>query len=102
MVLIPESLLEDVRNYLDITWADDAGDRKLFGIISRGVNYLNFVGGQEFDYTAEGKPRELLMDYARYARSNALDEFQANYMHELLSLQIMKAVGRFDSQPETG
>lgn len=89
---LPEGLLEAVRNYLDITWEDPAGDEKLSGIIARGMKYLNKAAGAELDYSVEDKPRELLMDYCRYARSNALDEFQGNYLHELLSLQIETAV----------
>ena len=95
---LPEGLLEAVKNYLDITWADNAGDEKLSGIIARGMKYIDAVAGEELDYTEEDKPRELLMDYVRYTRSNALDEFQNNYLHELLSLQIAKEVERYDTE----
>ena len=57
---LPDGLLEAVKNYLDITWDDPDGDNKLSGIIMRGMQYLNKVAGQELDYTAEDKPRELL------------------------------------------
>ena len=89
---LPVGLLEAVKNYLDITWEDFAGDEKLSGIIARGIKYINSVAGAELDYTVEDKPRELLFDYCRYVRSNALDEFQNNYLHELLSLQISQEV----------
>jgi len=92
---LPDGLLEAVKNYLDITWDDPDGDNKLSGIIMRGMQYLNKVAGQELDYTAEDKPRELLMDYCRYVRSNALDVFQINYLHELLSLQHEYEVKRY-------
>ena len=85
-------LLDAVKNYLDITWEDPAGDEKLSGILARGIKYINSVAGAELDYTVEDKPRELLFDYCRYVRSNALDEFQNNYLHELLSLQISQEV----------
>ena len=55
------------------------------------MKYLNFAGA-ELDYTVEEKPRELLFDYCRYVRSNALDEFQNNYLPELLTLQISQEV----------
>lgn len=97
----PGELLEDVRNYLDITWTDNAGDEKLIGIIARGMKYLNGVVGEELDYSVEDKPRELLMDYCRYVRSNALDEFQTNYLHELLSLQISREVARYNQEQST-
>jgi hypothetical protein len=84
---LPDGVLAAVKNYLDITWADNAGDTKLSGIAARGMSYIDGVAGSAMDYTIEGKPLELLLDYVRYARSNALDEFQSNYLHELLSLQ---------------
>lgn len=90
--MLPNGLLDAVRNYLDITWTDADGDLKLIGIISRGIKYINSVAGTELDYTIEDKPRELLFDYCRYVRSNALDEFQTNYLPELLSLQIRQEV----------
>ena len=89
---LPVGLLEAVKNYLDITWEDPAGDEKLSGILARGIKYINSVAGAELDYIVEDKPRELLFDYCRYVRSNALDEFQNNYLHELISLQISQEV----------
>lgn len=92
---LPIGLLDAVRNYLDITWNDDAGDEKLSGIVARGMKYLDSVAGESLDYMVEDKPRELLMDYCRYVRSNALDEFQQNYLHELLDLQQKREVARY-------
>lgn len=92
---LPVGLLNAVRNYLDITWSDDAGDAKLTGIILRGMKYIDAAAGEPLDYTLEDKPRELLLDYCRYARSNALDEFAMNYLHEIISLQNAKEVARY-------
>lgn len=92
---LPTGLLRAVRNYLDITWDDPASDEKLAGIIYRGMKYIDGIAGSSMDYTVEGKPRELLLDYCRYARSNALNEFQTNYLHELLSLQINQEITEY-------
>lgn len=92
---LPDGLLDAVRNYLDITWTDDAGDAKLSGIIERGTKYLDNIAGEALDYTVEDAPRQLLFDYCRYVRSNALEEFANNYLHELLSLQNQKEVARY-------
>ena len=97
-VALPTGLLEAVRSYLDLTWTDDAGDEKLSGIISRGMAYIDAAAGATLDYTEEDKPRELLMDYCRYVRSNALDEFQTNYLHELLSLQMATEVAAYAAE----
>ena len=81
-------MLGDVRNYLDITWQDDETDRKLTGIIKRGMAYINQAAGAEQDYTAEGMPRTLLFDYCRYARNNASEMFDGNFRAELIALRM--------------
>lgn len=101
MATLPAGLLEAVRNYLDVTWEDAAGDLKLSGIILRGMRYIDTLAGEMLDYNAEDKPRELLMDYCRYVRSNALDEFATNYLHEILALQQAKEVERYITEQST-
>lgn len=81
-------LLEDVRNYLDITYQDEETDRKLEGIIERGISYLDNMAGAEQDYKTESLPRALLLDYCRYARNNALEIFEENFRTELIRLRI--------------
>lgn len=86
---LPSGLLEDVKSYLDITWTLSTDEeKKLTGNINRGVMYLDRIAGRKCDYSKEGQHKALLLDYVRYVRSNALDEFQNNYLHELLALQI--------------
>ncbi len=53
---LPDGLLDAVRNYLDVTWTDDAGDEKVSGIIARGMKYLNSVAGSALDYTSRTNP----------------------------------------------
>ena len=95
--MLPDGLLDAVKNYLDITWTDAATDSKLTGIIERGIKYIDKAAGEECNYTAEDKPRELLFDYCRYARSNALDQFQTNYLPELLTLQNEMDIKRYNA-----
>ena len=95
---LPEGLLKDVKNYIDMTWTDPEGDRKLSGIIARGMAYINRIAGSEQDFTEEAKPRELLFDYVRYVRAGALDEYAKNYLPELLALQIDRKVERYADQ----
>lgn len=94
---LPDGLLSDVKDYLDITWTDEPTDKKLTGIITRGMKYIDRTAGTSLDYTVEDKPKELLLDYCRYARSNALEEFQNNYLHELLTLQIKQEVADYEA-----
>lgn len=92
------TLLDEVKNYLDITWNDPQTDLKLTGIIARGKKYLNRTAGKELDFEVEDKPKELLLDYCRYVRSKALEMFQQNYLHELLSLQMESEVEAYEAE----
>ena len=82
-----EELLQDVRNYLDITYEDAEGDKKLIGIIARGLKHLDEIAGKEQDYQPEDQPRALLLDYCRYARNNVLELFEENFRSELIALR---------------
>ena len=49
---------------------------------------------------SEDKPRELLLEYCRYVRSNALAEFQNAYLSELLTLQQNEEVKAYAAAQE--
>ena len=84
---MPDGLLIDVKNYLNITWDDVATDAKVSGLIASGMVYLNSKYGEEADYTTDSMLRTLLMEYVRYARDSALDVFENNYQALLLGMQ---------------
>ena len=87
-------VLPDAKNYLDILSTDDTtGDKKLLGILERGMNRINDSSGAEHDYTKEARPRELLFDYARYARANALEEWEDAFLSEILFLAHSVQIG---------
>lgn len=89
---LPDGLLADVKNYLDITWDDEATDKKIGGLIASGMVYLNGKLGEAADYTQDGQPRTLLMEYVRYARDGAMDVFENNYLSLILAMQNTRAV----------
>lgn len=85
---VTPELLSDALNYLDITWRDDDTDKKVTGILARGMAFIDKAAGRPQDYTTEDLPRALLFDYARYARENATQDFVNNYLTELNSLRM--------------
>jgi hypothetical protein len=89
---MPEEILGDVKNYLNITWDDGTTDNKLTGIIKRGMARLQNIAGVPLDFTEDELPRTLLFDYCRYANSQALEMFEKNFQSELLSLHIKSQV----------
>lgn len=84
---IPAELLADVKNHLNITWDDEATDNKICGFIAAAMAYLNEKGGSVLEYDADGLPRTLMMEFVRYARDEALDVFENNYMALILNMQ---------------
>ena len=92
---LPAGLLEDVENYLNITWQYGATDKRISGLIAAGMVYLDGKLGAQADYTQDGQPRTLLMEYVRYARDAALDVFENNYLSMLLAMQNDRKVNAY-------
>lgn len=80
-------LLYEIENALDVTWNDEATDKKYCGLIASGMQYLDGKAGEALDYTEDGDGLTLLREYVRYARDGAMDVFENNYLHLLLSMQ---------------
>lgn len=93
---LPQGLLADVKNWLDITWDDEATDAKVSGLIASGIVYLDGKLGEAGDYTVDGLPRTLLFEYCRYGRDSALDVFENNYLSMLLDMQNGRRVSAFE------
>jgi len=91
-----KALLQDVRDYLHITWQDEKTDKNLSGMIQRGMKRLEKIAGASLDFKAEDSPRELLLDYCRYANSHALEMFENNFISELTSLHLRCQVEAFE------
>lgn len=92
---VSDALFEDVKTYLDITWTDEALDRKIRGLVRSGVNYLNSKLGDYADYESDGYHRTLLFEFVRYARDGALDVFENNYQSMILAMQNQRAVREY-------
>lgn len=90
---ILEQLLADVKDYLQISWTDEANDRRLSDMIQSSAAYLDGVTAATNDYTAPGNMRTLLLERVRYQYNGALDAWLNNYLSLVVSAQL-------DSQKE--
>jgi hypothetical protein len=93
-----QAMLNDIKNYLDITFMDYALDKKLTGIMERGAAYLTGIAGADLDFLTENVERQLLMDYCRYANANCIEDFERNFSSELLMLRIGRGVADYAGQ----
>ena len=79
-----------MKNYLKITWSDEITDKNLTGMIKRGIAHLNHIAGVSLNFIEDDIPKSLLLDYVRYANSQALEVFDTNFQSELISLHYSK------------
>lgn len=88
------NLLEELKNYLDITWTTtEEEDKKLEGMLKRGMAELGGkIGGCDFD--GDTPEKTLLFVRIMYERASALDRFWINYGGEIISLQVDRMVNR--------
>ena len=74
------ALIDDVKNYLDMTWDLDASElSKIEGIISRGETTINHKVGAILVYETDGRAKELLLEYCRFAKDGVLFQFLGSY-----------------------
>ena len=94
-IVIDDALFLDIKADLDITWEDEATNRKVKNYITQGMSFINDKLGAAGDYLNEGYPRTLLFEYVRYARDKALDVFEANYKSMILAMQNNRKVSAY-------
>ncbi|MEK0220890.1 MULTISPECIES: head-tail connector protein [Bacillus] len=85
-----ETLLEDVKSRLRITWNDE--DAQLIKTIERGKAYLQNLCGTSFSFGEEDQVKQLLIERCRYEYNNALEDFGKNFRGELQRLIIDAAL----------
>lgn len=82
-------LLDEVKNYLDITWDDIDTDKKISGIIARGeVKIIDLVGAFRSDFDKDTLAKSLLMEYCRLAWAGVPEKFEEIFRSELIGLRL--------------
>ncbi|MER2111168.1 MAG: hypothetical protein ABS960_00655 [Solibacillus isronensis] len=79
-------LLQDVKNYLHITWNEEDSDT-LMPMIERAISYFNSITNANIDFVKDGQNRQLLLDRCRYMRNHVIEEFEDNFRSEIINMQ---------------
>ena len=98
---MPERLLDDVKDYLHISWQDEKTDKNITGYIKRGMARLQEIAGVSLDFNEEDLPKSLLLDYCRYANSQALEMFEKNFLSEIMSLNLRGQIQSMSEEETT-
>ncbi len=91
-----ETLLSEVKTYLNITWEEETTNNKIGGFILSSVSRLNDIVGFEIDFSLKTTnlqelsisqiAKQLLLSRCFYLNEKALDDFEKNFRGELLTL----------------
>lgn len=84
-------MLEEVKNYLAITWNDDITNENVQNSINEGIDYLSRIVGSPIDFVTDKTAKALLKDYCRYVRNYSLEYFETNFQKPLIRLQLKYA-----------
>lgn len=89
-------MLDEIKNYLNITWEDADIDKKLTSMIEESKKVINSLMGVEIDFDVDLEQKELLKNRIRYAYNNALECFEDNFKSEILRLQFQEGVKAYE------
>ena len=94
-------LLEDVLNELDITFEDEQIKKKIADILRRGKARIEYFAGESIDFHKNMQARELLFSYCRYGRSNAIGEFEHDFLSQITAFSIEMEIQRMKGKEES-
>ncbi|MDW0112210.1 head-tail connector protein [Sporosarcina saromensis] len=85
-----DELLKEVKNHLRITWVEE--DTDIVKLIDRAKSYFKSVTGADLDFFKDGQAKHLLLERCRYVYNRSAEEFENNFRHEIINLQLSTAV----------
>ena len=88
-----DNLLEEVKSFLNFTWEDPAKENRIISYIISSIEYLKEVAGvDEGDVEEDQLAHDLLLNRVLYMDSQALDDFNKNYVGMIQELKIKYSV----------
>lgn len=90
-----ETLLQQVKRKLNITWSDTDTDNRVLDIIKQATTVmLHKIGITDaaFDFSKSGVENVLFLAYCLYLYNHAENEFDTNYLGDLLQARAIHEV----------
>lgn len=89
-----DTITDLVKRKLDITWNDDVTDARVADIIAVGEPTMRHKLGlpEGYDFTAPGQERNLLLAWCLYEWNQSGNEFDGNYINDILQVRQKWAV----------
>ncbi|MGL5765656.1 MAG: hypothetical protein ACRCX8_08450 [Sarcina sp.] len=96
--MISRELVEELKMKLDITWDDIDIENKLTRIVESAKEALDFKLGINYDYSIPGMEKTLFLNYCMYEYNNCINDFDKNYLSELMLIRNKHQVMRFRNE----
>ena len=90
-----EALLQQVKRKLNITWSDTDTDNRVLDIISQAeavVRHKLGITAEAFDFSESGITNVLFLAYCLYLYNHCENEFDNNYLNEILQARAIYEV----------
>lgn len=84
-----DTLTALVKRKLDITWSDDVTDARIKDIIDAAKPTMRHKLGlpDSYEFTAAGQEQALFLSYCLYEWNQAANEFDGNYLNDILQVR---------------
>ena len=94
-----DALFDQVKRKLNITWSDDDTDARIHDIINSAEYALRHKLGtvEDFDFAEVGQENMLFLSYCLYEWNHAVNEFDANYLNDILQLRQKHEVAAYEA-----
>lgn len=92
--------LEEVKNYLNITYDDEDIDEKLTGIINRADAYIRNVVAAGSEDTLTEIENQLMLDACRYIFNDAFEDFTRNFLTEINGARSLRLIAAMPPDSE--
>lgn len=93
-----ETLYEQVKSKLNITWEDEETRNRIKRIINSAIPDMKHMLGitdDNFDFASEGVENTLFLAYCLYEWNHALNEFEDNYSKKIAQVRAKYAVNQY-------
>ena len=92
-----ETLLQQVKRKLNITWSDPDTDNRVLDIIKQATTVMLYKIGitdVAFDFSKSGIENVLFLAYCLYLYNHTENEFDTNYLSDILQARAIHEVSQ--------
>lgn len=98
-----ETLFVQVKDKLNITWEDDATNRRIENIIKSAIpDMIHRLGivDKDFDFSIDGSENTLFLAYCLYEWNHVINEFEDNYSKLIAQVRAKHIVEYYKNSEE--